>query len=367
MQYQNKPRCLQLYEESIKSQKTLEKYKECLDKFLQWTHKDYESLLLLPSDQLQIILEDYVFYLKKRVGYNTINLYLAAVCKYLTVNDREFRNSKLRMLMPEKQKPAGKLAYTTKQIQRMLEFADTLRNKALINCLAAGGFRAGAFEELKWKHVSEMPDNCYAVIVYPGSNHEYTTFLHHEARKALDDYTTERKQKGELITNESYVMPNYRRSLATKPKPMTPQAVDATILRVVKKAKIQRTREGEGKRFDTAITNGFRKRFNTILKSNANISYAIAERMMDHATYLESIYLDTTDTMKLFGEYKKAIPELIIDESERLELQNKIKDETIKKMESEKDSEIARLKDDMKNVYRLLGQIKKERTENKED
>lgn len=151
-----KPRCLELFEQSIKSERTLAVYKTCLDKFLQWAHKDYESLLLLPSDQLQILLEDYIFYLKKRLGYSTLNLHLASIGKFLTINDREFKNNKLRMLMPEKKKTAGKQAYTTKQIQKMLEFADSLRNKALIHCLSATGLRAGAFEELKWTSIGTL-------------------------------------------------------------------------------------------------------------------------------------------------------------------------------------------------------------------
>jgi len=97
---------------------------------------------------------------------------------------------------------------------------------------------------------------------------------------------------------------------------------------VVKRAGIERTRENRF-RFDIAIDTGFRKRFNTILKSNPNISYAIAERMMDHKTYLESHYLDTSNKEKFFEEYKKAIPDLIVDDSERLRVQNQ-------KLEAEK-------------------------------
>ncbi|MGI0022650.1 MAG: coiled-coil domain-containing protein, partial [Nitrososphaeraceae archaeon] len=88
------------------------------------------------------------------------------------------------------------------------------------------------------------------------------------------------------------------------------------------RAKIHRMREENSPRFEIALDTGFRKRFNTILKTNPNISYAIAERLMDHRTNLEQFYLDTPRDA-LFVEYKKAIIDLMIDDSERLRQKNR--------------------------------------------
>jgi hypothetical protein len=138
------PRSLQLFELSIKSEKTLKLYKAYLKKFMEWAHKDHESLLLLPNDELQRMLEDYVLFLRKSLGYSAINVVMSAIGKFLEINDREYKQNKIRMLKPEKKKPEGKQAYATKQIQKMLEYADTLRDKAIIHCLSAGDFRDGA-------------------------------------------------------------------------------------------------------------------------------------------------------------------------------------------------------------------------------
>jgi len=60
-------RCLLLFEQSIKSQKTHTLYRHHLDKFLQFSKiKDFDSLTKVTRDQLQVILEDYLFYLKKK-------------------------------------------------------------------------------------------------------------------------------------------------------------------------------------------------------------------------------------------------------------------------------------------------------------
>ncbi len=61
-----KPRCLLLFEESCRTDATRRTYIILFSYFLKWAHKDHESLLILPDDQLQILLEDYMLYCKKR-------------------------------------------------------------------------------------------------------------------------------------------------------------------------------------------------------------------------------------------------------------------------------------------------------------
>ena len=85
----------------------------------------------------------------------------------------------------------------------------------------------------------------------------------------------------------------------------------------MKKAGITRVKTGN--RFDLASCGGFRKRFNTILKMNPNISQAVSERLTDHKDGLEDNYLKPTRE-ELFEEYKKAIPELVFDEAEKLKI-----------------------------------------------
>ncbi len=356
---QEQPRSLRLFEVSIKSPKTLKLYKAYLNQFLTWSHKDHESLLLLPNNELQTLLMDYVMHLRKTIGYSAINVTMSAIGKFLDINDKEYKQNKIRMLMPEKKKLEGKQAYSTKQIQELLKYADTKRDKAIIHSLSAGGFRDGALENLKWKHIEPIGDNCYSVLVYAGSTHEYITFLHQEARKALDEYTDDRIQNGETITKESLVFAQYKKISRHPDKPIIPQSIAVMITRTLERAGIERLKADSGKRYNISITNGFRKRFNTILKSNASISYAIAERMMDHKNYMESHYLDTSDITKYFEEYKKAIPELILDDSERLRLQNEAQSKIIKKAESEKDLIVKDYGERLSNSEKIIKELAK--------
>ncbi len=48
--------------------------------------KDYDSLLKLDSDQIQMILEDYVMHLKKVVNPNSVPVYMTGVKHFCIMN-----------------------------------------------------------------------------------------------------------------------------------------------------------------------------------------------------------------------------------------------------------------------------------------
>jgi len=86
---------------------------------------------------------------------------------------------------------------------------------------------------------------------------------------------------------------------------------------------------------------GFRKRFDTVLKSNRMVNISLAERLMGHSRTipLDNSYFKPV-IEQLFDEYQKAIPHLIIDEKYRLEEEIKNKDEKIHNLEADKDRRI---------------------------
>ena len=107
---ENPPRCLILFEESCRTKATLETYRGLLAIFLKWANKDHESLLLLPDDQLQILLEDYMIYCKKRFKKAGIITRISAIEKFLFVNDKIVNKRKLMMFLPESQKSTEDLS-----------------------------------------------------------------------------------------------------------------------------------------------------------------------------------------------------------------------------------------------------------------
>jgi hypothetical protein len=184
------------------------------------------------------------------------------------------------------------------------------------------------------------------------------TFLHPEAVKSLQDYFEERKSKGEKLTSESYIFRSSRFIVSElKPRSLSLNALESMVSRLIHKSKISRIKTG--KRYDLATCASMRKRFNTILGMNTGIPVPIAQLLMDHTGYMDRHYLKPTDE-KLFEEYKKAVPDLIIDDSIRLREESRMYEQKIKELESDKDRRISELEETMKNVQELLKKSKDE-------
>jgi len=128
----DEPRCLVLFLESCRSEKTRESYVFHLEKFLKWTKKDYESLLFLSKPELTDLLVDYVLYMKKRVSPNSLPCYFAGLFKFLDINDREYNKRKINSLFGEKVKRRGDRPITDQELNEMVRVASSEKAKALI-------------------------------------------------------------------------------------------------------------------------------------------------------------------------------------------------------------------------------------------
>jgi integrase/recombinase XerD len=112
-------------------------------------------------------------------------------------------------------------------------------------------------------------------------------------------------------------------------------------------------REKQGFCFDIQMDMGFRKRFNTILKLNSQVNSNIAEKLMGHKRGLDGSYFVPTKE-QCFEEFRKSIPELVIDESIKLklELENTVQELDIE--QSKKDNKIQELETRLERTEKLL-------------
>ena len=116
---------------------------------------------------------------------------------------------KLSKIKPEKKKLTGDKPYTTKDIQDMLQrIGPNLKFRCIVHVLSASGMRIGGFSELKLKHIQDMPNGCRSILVYDDDKAEYTTFIHQEAVEALEKYLESRRNSGEVLTPESWLIPS---------------------------------------------------------------------------------------------------------------------------------------------------------------
>jgi site-specific recombinase XerD len=336
----NHQRSILLFYSGIKSEVTKKQYEKYLKEFLNYfIIKDYDKLAQIRQKKLQEMVEDFVMYDKsKNKSASYITGKVSALKLFFAMNDVVLNWDKIRKMIPEKNKPTGERAYTTKQIQVLLRNTTNLEHRAIIHFMSASGVRVGSFAELKIKDLTDMSEGCKCVKVYADSKDEYFTFIHHEAVESLNDYLESRKRNGEIVTGDSWVFCSPRNNS----KPLHVGSITSALGRFVKKY-LGREKSKSG-RYSIMSCHGFRKRFDTILKSNRTANISLAERLMGHSRTipLDNSYFKPV-IEQLFDEYQKAIPDLLIDEKYRLEEELKNKNEKIHRLETNKDLRIESL------------------------
>jgi hypothetical protein len=162
-------------------------------------------------------LMDFVLYQKERVYkneivYATIRNYLKTVKLFLEMNsDVPIVNWKrITKGLPSGKSAANDRAPTIEEIKKLVEYPDR-RIKPIIYCMVSGGFRIGAWDYLKWKHVTLLTGEdgeiiAAKMVIYAGESEEYYCFITAEAYNSLKDWIDYRSNAGEKITGESCLM-----------------------------------------------------------------------------------------------------------------------------------------------------------------
>jgi hypothetical protein len=134
------------------------------------------TLPVLVQDQKQIQQKiiDYISYLKKErtVAAVTINLYLAPIFHFYSMNDIILNRKKIGRFIPEITKVHKDRAYTTEEIAKLSNFYD-LQNRAIVLLFASTGMGIGAVPDLMLEHIKKIYDQkteakLYQVTVYEG-------------------------------------------------------------------------------------------------------------------------------------------------------------------------------------------------------
>ena len=331
---------LRLFYDAIKSKATKETYGLALNKFRNhFSIKNYDSLITMDTTKIQRMIEDFIRYrINEGCSRSTVRNNLNALRLFFSMNDIVCNWFKLKKMLPDGKKIRGDVPYNTEQIRQMLViFANDSKWSAIVHYLASSGARIGTIQELKIKHLKDMPYGCKSVKCYVNTSKEYHTFIHHEAVESLNLYFESRQKKGEILTDDSWVFTKgYHPTMPILSGDITSKFIKSFRNRIDLGEKIDN-------RKDIEVSHGIRKRWNTIMKSNPNINSNHAEKMLGHSsTYsLDNVYHKPL-LEQLFDEYQKAIPDLVIDKKYKLE--SKIK---------EQQNEINLLKEKDKQVEQL--------------
>lgn len=242
---------------------------------------------------------------KKEISPSTAPNYFKAVKLYLESN-RMGRNVSWKFVskaMPRGFSFADDRAPTLEEIQKLLEFPDR-RIKPLVLILVSSGIRIGAFEELRWKHITPIHDKetneitAAKIVVYPGDREQYYSYLTPECYHALEEWMDYRSSCGEQINKESFVMRDiwqYDDKVGiARPKPLNSFAITRLLNRAWQSQKIRPKLEKGSKRHEFKTAHGFRKYFKTQMEQ-ARVPSIKVELLLGHS-------LGVTDSYARFSE-----------------------------------------------------------------
>lgn len=357
-------RVVTIFLESINSKQTRENYLYYLKNFVEYYKlKDIASIITIQPTKLQEMIEDFVIHQKrKNLSKSYINGHKSALKALIETTDILINWRKIIRLMPEQGKKAGQRAWKREQIATMLKCSKKLKTRALILFLTCG-CRIGAIPNMTLADMTDMPLGCKRLVVYRDTKDEYITFLTPEASRAFDEYLEKRKKDGEYIDKNT---PLFRRSYLLgmqKVKPATRKSLHDMNSRIQHNAGLRDPTSKKNGRYDVATDHGFRKYFNTIMKTTQGVNRGLAEKMLGHNSKeirLDTEYLDEEFSSDLsFNEFKKAISELTIDDSARN--QAELKKERAEKTELQKKvNEIQELKEQMNDFNKLKQELREE-------
>ncbi len=327
----------------IKNEKTKSVYLYQIEQFRDhFKIKDFDSLLTISPDEIKKMVEQFVVSNKnKGLTKSSINNKICTIKLFFSMNDIEISLFKAKKMLPDSKKKGGGKPYSREQIQQVQKCLTTTASipyKVAVMIIVSSGARKGFTEYLKVKHIGEFKKNgCKSILIYGGEKEEYHSFITPETVKLIDQWLEYRQSKGELITDNSWIVP----MSSDHTRPMH----DANLsIRLIKLLRNIDRGELIGSHYEIAISHGFRKFWNTVAKNTPNTNSNNLEKMFGHST---SHVLDNTyykpSLEDLFKEYEKCSDGLAISEEaiQIIELQNKEK--MIVATHAEKDDRIAKL------------------------
>ena len=353
---------------SLDSEATKKSYRYCLAFFMAYCNLDdydYDGLLSMQSmhqNKLEDKIRDYITYLRisKKLASNTVNLYIAALAHFYTMNNVVLNWRRLSKFKGKKRLVVEDKPYSKEQIRQLLDFSD-LRLKCIILLMCPAGLRRGAIPSLKigdlekkeidrdnnksnelssrsipTKSNGRTIDNndqsyLYKISVYKKEKEAYFSFCTPECTKALDQYFDFRERLGEKIHSKSLVFRKEFNSLnIAKPQPLATNSISWLVNQLLDRSGVRPRQEklrqgGGGDKTCIMQCHGFRKYFETTARL-AGMDLLLIKRCMGHSSGLEDSYLKLTEDQILEGNdkmigYIGAIDELTINEENRLRRQ----------------------------------------------
>jgi integrase len=263
----------------------------------------------------------------------TLRNFVKAIKLYCEMSDIPIAWKKISRGLPKTRRYADDRAPSLEEIQRICEYPDR-RIKAIVCTMASCGMRLGAWDYLRWcdieSTIREGEIIAAKITIYAGDDDEYFSFITPEAYYHLEKWMEFRKECGEHIDSNSWVMRqlwntkegHYHHGTIKDTVKLKSSGIKRLIEDALWTQGVRKKANRKRNRYEFQADHGFRKWFKTRCEISGMKSINI-EELMSHSTGITDSYYRVTES-ELLEDYQKAIDALTI--SDEIRMRNKISD-----------------------------------------
>jgi len=247
---------------------------------------------------------------------------------FCEMNDIALPWKRITRGLPKARRYADDRAPTLEEIRKIIEYPDR-RIKAIVSTMVSSGIRLGAWNYLKWKHITPIKKNdkiiAAKIVVYQGDPEEYFSFITPEAFFELEKWMSYRQECGEIITQESWILRNIwdrnkgakrKPGIINKPRRLQAQGVKRIMETALWTQGLRHKLEPGKRRHEFQADHGFRKLFKTRCELAGMMPINI-EILMGHSVGISDSYYRATEK-EILDDYLKAIDFLTITKEQEL-------------------------------------------------
>jgi integrase len=265
---------------------------------------------------------------KEEITGATLRNFVKTIKLFCEMSDIPIQWKKITRGLPKTRKYADDRAPTLEEIQRICEYPDR-RIKAIVSIMASSGIRLGAWDYLQLKHIIPIEKEgkivAAKIIIYAGDSEEYCSFVTPEAYFEIEKWMEYRKNCGENINENSWIMRQlwdtkkgyYHHGTIKNPEKLKSSGIKRLIEDALWTQGIRKKSNLKKKRYEFQTDHGMRKWFKTQCEISGMKSINI-EVLMGHSIGISDSYYKITED-ELLREYLKASDYLMISNVNQLQ------------------------------------------------
>jgi hypothetical protein len=258
----------------------------------------------------------------------TLRNFVKAIKLFCEMSDVSISWKKINRGLPKIRRFADDRAPTIEEIQKISEYPDR-RIKGIVYTMASSGIRLGAWDYIRWKHIQPVMREekivAAKIVVYAGDDEGYFSFITPEAYYQLESWVEYRKESGEKIDGNSWLMRqlwdtkegHYHHVTIKDAVKLKSSGVKRLIEDALWTQGIRKKVNLKRNRYEFQADHGLRKWFKTRCEITRMKSINI-EKLMGHSIGISDSYYRVTED-ELLEDYLKAVAMLTISNEYRIQ------------------------------------------------